>query len=423
VSYWVYANTGPASTIVINSGGTNYTTEPTISVLANSQIQQLGILGRLEIVTGGSDYQVGDVIQFINVVGGYGFGALANVTAIDEANSNTITSVSFQEMPGQITGGSGYDMNYLPTANVISSNGTGANVIVTNILGTGAEFFTLTSALGTINRITITNRGSKYLQYNTTIDLTGSGDGNATANVLVVDGVFSYPGRYLNDDGHLSSYKFLQDRDYYQPFSYVIRSTESISRYRKAVTEITHPAGMKLFGEYRDITTNTAYGNVIASGAIESTIYNKEYVKTGNSINISYTTHGLSVNANVVLEFTSGGSENVRNGIYMVTNTFPNYFYVTQKSSLANITIDAGGALYNANSFLVFDGDGKGANASYTVNANGGIVSVTINEPGIGFTQAPTVTANGTNSIAAVFTSTILYSNSTSGNVDVRIVL
>jgi len=107
----------------------------------------------------------------------------------------------------------------------------------------------------------------------------------------------------------------------------------------------------------------------------------------------------------------------------MVTNTFPNYFYVIQKSSLANITIDAGGALYNANSFLVFDGDGKGANASYTVNANGGIVSVTINEPGIGFTQAPTVTANGTNSIAAVFTSTILYSNSTSGNVDVRIVL
>ena len=423
VSYWVYANTGPASTIVINSGGTNYTTEPTISVLANSQIQQLGILGRLEIVTGGSDYQVGDVIQFINVVGGYGFGALANVTAIDEANSNTITSVSFQEMPGQITGGSGYDMNYLPTANVISSNGTGANVMVTNILGTGAEFFTLTSAIGTINRITITNRGSKYLQSNTTIDLTGSGDGNATANVLVVDGVFSYPGRYLNDDGHLSSYKFLQDRDYYQPFSYVIRSTESISRYRKAVTEITHPAGMKLFGEYRDITTNTAYGNVTASGAIESTIYNKEYVKTGNSINISYTTHGLSVNANVVLEFTSGGSENVRNGIYMVTNTFPNYFYVTQRSSLANITIDAGGALYNANSFLVFDGDGKGANASYTVNANGGIVSVTINEPGIGFTQAPTVTANGTNSIAAVFTSTILYSNSTSGNVDVRIVL
>lgn len=421
VSYWTYANTGPASIIVINSGGTNYTSDPTISVIANSQIQQLGILGRMEIITGGSNYQVGDTIEFINVPGGYGTGALANVTTVDASNSNTITAVSFQEMPGHLTGGSGYNSNFLPTANVISSNGTGANIQVTALLGTGAAFTSVSSDVGTITRITITNRGSGYLQANTTIDLSGSGDGNATATVLVVDGVYSYPGRYLNDDGHVSSYNFIQDRDYYQPFSYVIRSNESISTYRKAVQEITHPAGMKLFGEYREVSVNTAYGNVVASGVVGKTIVNKTYVKTGNTINISYDSHGLSVNANVTLEFTSGGSENVRNGVYTVTDTFANYFYVSQRSSLANISIDTGGLLYNANSFLVFAGDGRGANASYTTNSDGSIVSVTINEPGIGFTKAPTVTANGTNSVAAVFTATLLYSANTSGNVDVSI--
>ena len=143
--------------------------------------------------------------------------------------------------------------------------------------------------------------------------------------------------------------------------------------------------------------------------------------KIGNTINVSYISHGLDPNTNVTLEFLSGGYSNVQNGIYMVDTVSTNYFYVKQKSSISNISILNAGSQYNSNSYLVFTGDGYGANASYTTNANGSIVSVTINEPGINFTTAPTVNANGSNAVSATFIATIEYANNTNGNVLVGI--
>ena len=423
VSYWTYANTGPIKTILIFTPGTNFSSKPDISVLANTTIFQLGILGRMDIIDGGSNYKIGDNIQFINVPGGYGTGAYANVTNVDTARSNAINEVRFQKITGHFIGGEGYDVNYLPKANVVSATGNGANIIVSAILGSGANLVPTTSTIGGIERIVITNRGSNY-GTNTRIDLTKSGDGKANANVSVIEGLYTYPGRYLNDDGHISSYNFLEDRDYYQIFSYVIRSKESISTYRQAVKDIIHPAGMKLFGEYTYTNENpdVTY-SPDATNSTERRIVNKTYVKTGNTINITYLSHGLSVNSNVALEFISGGTSNVKNSIYMIQNTSTNYFTVTQKSNLTNINIVNGGKLYNANSYLIITGDGYGANASFTTNANGSIISVTINDAGIGYTRVPTITANGSNSIAAVFTANISYSNNTTGNVYVSIAL
>lgn len=423
VSYWIYANTGPAKTVLILTPGSNYLSKPDISIIANSTIQSLGILGRMEIINGGQNYRIGDKITFTNVTGGYGTGAFANVANVDASQSNAINEVKFQGIPGEFVGGSGYDINYLPKANVVSATGNGANIIVTAILGTGANLVPITSTIGSIERITITNRGSNYGP-NTTIDLSQSGDGLATANVSVIPGTFSYPGRYLNDDGHISSYNFLQDRDYYQIFSYVIKSDESISKYRQVVKDIIHPAGMKLFGQYEYVneSANTTCP-CSANDTIEYKITSKSYKKTGNTINISYSSHGLTINTNVVLEFASGGSSNVRNGIYMIRNTSTDHFIVIQRSSLSNIAIVNPGRLYNSNSYLVITGNGYGANATYTTNANGSIVSVTIDEPGIGFTSVPTVTANGSNSISAVFSANIAYSNNTSGNVYVSLVI
>jgi len=417
VNFWTYANTGPVDTVLILSSGSNYSSKPDISVIANSVIQQLGILGRMDIINGGQNYAKGDTIQFINVIGGYGTGAFANVTNVDASQSNAINQIKFQMISGNFIGGSGYDINYLPTANVVSNTGNGANIIVSAILGTAANLIPTTSSIGSIQKIVISNRGINYGS-NTRIDLTQSGDGTANGNVTTITGTFSYPGIYLNDDGHISSYNFIQNRDYYQIYSYVIKSDQSISKYRQAVKDIIHPAGLKLFGQYEYLNESSNTGNrSSANDVVGSLITSKTYVKTGNTININYTSHTLSINSNVILEFTSGGSNNVRNGIYMVQNTLPNYFQVLQKSSLSNIAIVNPGRLYNSNSFLVITGNGYGANATFNTNANGSIVSVIINEPGIGFTFQPTITANGSNSISATFTSNIAYSNNTSGNV------
>ena len=337
VSYWTYSNTGPIKTISIINAGSNYITLPDVDASVNTTIYSLGILGRMKIVDGGQNYKIGDTIEFNNVSGGYGIGALGNVTNVDTSKSNAISSVKFIQMPGHIIGGAGYDMNYLPMANVRSSTGNGANIIVTNILGTGASEITITSSIGSIERIVIVTRGTNYDQ-NTKIDLTQSGDGKAQASISIIEGVYSYPGRYLNDDGQVSAYNFLEDRDYYQSFSYVIRSSKSTIDYRDAIKNTIHPAGMKLFGEHLYLsqpenTTCPCNGN----NSLQRVSNIKPYTKTGNTINITYSS-ALAVNSNVILEFLSGDYSNVQNGIYMISNATSSYFTVNQYVANSNNT-------------------------------------------------------------------------------------
>lgn len=418
LDFFVYANTGPVRTIQINSAGADYTSTPSISIVANTRIRELGILGRMEIVDGGAGYTEGDIIEFINIPGGYGSGALANVANV--AANGYIQVVEFIEMSGHIIGGSGFDQNYLPIANVVTSTGSGANIAVTAVLGEGASFLASNTTLGAIERITILNRGSGY-DNNTTIDLTQSGDGTANATASIIQGVFTYPGRYLNDDGFLSSYNFLQDRDYYQNFSYVVRVNESIAKYRKALKDLIHPAGMKLFGQYR-LEDNAENVSLSANSpdSLQASSLEKTYSKTGNTINVTYVSHTFSTNDIIRLEFVSGGFSNVKNGIYTITTTSTDNFEVIQpRSGVATITITNAGLGYNANSYLVFSTEnGKAANGTFTTNANGAIITANITDYGHYYSTFPTVTANGSNSSPATFSVTLNhYANNTSGNV------
>ena len=342
MSYWDYTNTGPVLLLTIGSAGSGYTSEPSLSVSANSRIKALGILGRMEIYDGGSGYAKGNKIEFLNVFGGYGSGASGNVKNVD--GSGTITEVEFEEVPGHVTGGSGFNQLLLPVANVISSTGTGANIGVTAILGSGAVLQTANSSIGAIERIIITSRGTNY--EDASVDLTGYGDGNANANASIITGVYIYPGRFLNDDGMLSSYNFLENRDYYQNFSYVIKIKKDINKYRSAAMALIHPAGMKMFGEYTSVDQLESFepgSDTAAANRYKYTTHTYTKINgatsSSNTINISYTSHGLSKNANVYLEFRSGGYNNVANGIYLVTNsTNTNHFLVIQPTSTPNAT-------------------------------------------------------------------------------------
>jgi hypothetical protein len=375
----------------------------------------------MEIDNPGSNYQIGDVIEFNNATGGYGYGANAIVSNV--SGTGAITAVQFVEEPGNIIGGSGY--NILPTANVVSGTGNGAIITVTQRLGEGGSYALANSTLGAIESLQIVNRGSGYTSV-PTINLQSRGDGTATAEATILQGVFTYPGRYLNDDGHLSSFNFLQDRDYYQNFSYVLRLKESITNYRKAIRQLVHPAGMKLFGQYllTDEQDNLAY----STGGEDSKRFltvTKSYEKTGNTINISYASHSLSLNTSVYLDFITGGNTNVVSGLYTVTNnTLSDYFeVVSRRSGVKSIDIIDAGLGYNSNSFIVFtEENGKKANATYTINSSGSIVSVDITDYGFFYSTAPTATANGSNTTPATFTVTLNhYANNTSGNVDVSI--
>jgi len=241
---FIFANTGPIATIAIRNAGEGYSSVPSLDAVANTRIKEAGILGRMTITNGGLNYTAGDRIEFIS---SQGYGANGNVTSV--AANGKITRVDFSANTGWPIGGMGYKQSNLPTTNVRTSTGNGANITVNCILGDGEAFSLETGDLGAIQAITITARGQNYTVA-PTINLSLSGDGTAQAVATVISGVFSYPGRYLNDDGHVSSYNFLQDRDYYQNFSYVIKVRESYENYEKAVRDTVHPAGMKFFGEY-----------------------------------------------------------------------------------------------------------------------------------------------------------------------------
>lgn len=62
-------------------------------------------------------------------------------------------------------------------------------------------------------------------------------------------GLYTYPGRWLNTDGFLSSEKRFQDNFFYQEFSYVIKAGRTLESYAAIVKNLTHPAGTKLFGQ------------------------------------------------------------------------------------------------------------------------------------------------------------------------------
>lgn len=337
---FVYGNTGPVKVLNIITSGNNYTSVPTIGVVANTRIQELGILGRLRINSGGSGYAVGDTITFTNGSFSYGAGATANVTNVDA--NGVITSVGFTENDGYPVGGFGYSQTFLPSAQVVSNTGSNANVQVVSLLGFGGTYSIANTTLGAIERIIVLDRGSNYTEL-PTINLKASGDGTATALATLVQGAVTYPGRYLNDDGHVSSFNFLQDRDYYQNHSYVIRVEDSINKYRKAIKDLLHPAGMKLFGEFlRDDpqvqgTTSVAFPSLVV-------VYKTgTYASTYGNVSVNLTDHQQNVGNTVYLEFTSGNvtsntldTGNISNGSFIVTTSNTDYFTVNHFLSVAN---------------------------------------------------------------------------------------
>ena len=60
--------------------------------------------------------------------------------------------------------------------------------------------------------------------------------------------------RYLNNDGFLSDRKYIQDSYYYQDFSYVIKTGQTIESWRDTVKKLLHPSGFAFFGQINIIS-------------------------------------------------------------------------------------------------------------------------------------------------------------------------
>lgn len=99
---------------------------------------------------------------------------------------------------------------------------------------------------GNIQRIDVYEAGIGYVSA-TSVSLSGG----AGASIVIDDteSLTDVDGRFLNYDGHLSSLPVLQDGRYYNPYTYVIKSSQQLETYRQILIDLIHPAGFGVFGD------------------------------------------------------------------------------------------------------------------------------------------------------------------------------
>lgn len=96
-----------------------------------------------------------------------------------------------------------------------------------------------------------------------------------------------YPGYFKTVDGFLSDFRFLQDRDYYQPYSYVAKLDQQLEQYKLAALNLLHPAGSKLFGEYEITNRFNILPIVLSTITYTTRFFNEEVVFEEDLISLS----------------------------------------------------------------------------------------------------------------------------------------
>jgi hypothetical protein len=113
-------------------------------------------------------------------------------------------------------------------------------------------------------------------------------------------GFIVFPGRYVDTKGFLSWNNKLQDNYYYQEFSYVLRLTETVDKYKDIVKSLLHPAGTIMFGDYivnSKITLNSTaidQASVVIRRSITETI-----IATDTPTSTASFTNGMNVTESV----------------------------------------------------------------------------------------------------------------------------
>jgi hypothetical protein len=200
-----------------------------------------------------------DLYYFVNTASSNTYLKIARGSIIN-ADSTFMTirpitlSATFKEgvrFGGQISGASANARFIINDANTLF---VGNNGIVNAYAGV---------ASGAITDITIVNSGLAYEQDEivTLRKETTEIVAEATVNLLnqgVGEGYFKSTRGFLNSD------KYIHDGDFYQFYSYQVKSELPLELYRDTLKKLTHMAGTKLFGSM--IKTSTANLSITTTG-------------------------------------------------------------------------------------------------------------------------------------------------------------
>ena len=88
--------------------------------------------------------------------------------------------------------------------------------------------------------------------YSINLDLNSSGTDNIK---LKLGSIFDDGGRFLNNNSFVSDVKYIQDSFYYQVYSYLLKTSLEVDKYKDLLKRLIHPAGMEMFGKIESVSS------------------------------------------------------------------------------------------------------------------------------------------------------------------------
>ena len=242
------SNVGIGTIASINySEGTGYSRKPFVHFY-NPSITSFGVQDQtLTVTTTVGSFTEGEIVQQGNTAGN---------TAIGSIKSKTGTTFEIRQLT--MTGEGNVDDNryFLTSAEggTLIGQTTGAKGTITavvydtdaDVAGDNADINpSLLTESGVIQDLDVVNSGYGY-ENGQQITITANNETiTGTANV-VNQGIEE--GYWKTTTSHLNSEKKLHDNNYYQEFSYDIRSDISLDYYQNIIQNLLHMTGTKMFG-------------------------------------------------------------------------------------------------------------------------------------------------------------------------------
>lgn len=231
---------GKISGIISQSGGSNYGDEVMVFVydpqIGPMQIPDTFIVG---IANGTSDFEVGEYVTQ----------AATGARGIISSRDGEILTLERLNLPDANT----WVVTTNSTTTIVgTSSGAIANVVTVSlesfdVLGENAVVISdLNTADGAISQVEVTDSGFGFVDGETVTLLSESGLTLTGIARLSLHGTGR--GFYRSKGGFLSDSKKLFDGDYWQNFSYEVRSNRTLDKYVKMLKEVVHVSGTKVFG-------------------------------------------------------------------------------------------------------------------------------------------------------------------------------
>jgi hypothetical protein len=326
-------------------------------------------------------------------------------TVLNQAITFITTTIGTIDRLTGINPGSGYD-GYLSVSIVdpiTSKYGTadgyggiqGADAVITANVVIGQ---------GLVNTVRILNSGLGYYTKNESIlvyNQTQSNTSQISTSTINLGGVGTQEGFWSDTRGFLDSNKYIQDSYYYQEYSYEVKTSKALDKYKKILLDVFHPVGNQLFGrsllQAVDDTQKSSISNqvtvyrILGSELAASVTFNGNTGVSNTSEFITTNETNILRNGDYVVYYQESGNTEAFNANTGVSNTTD---FITTSNTNALVNGDYVQYLFDGGNTVV---SGLTYNARYYVinaNTSGLQLSLTPNGTAINITSGVTETGH-----------------------------